>query len=155
MTPAPHIRRRFIRHPTDIPLEIIPDARHKQAVPEQVRDISHGGVCLLSEHPYPEGAAIEMLVRITEPACHLSGRVAWCQAVDDHFEIGVAFTDADQGFRARMVEQVCQIELYKRRVATEEGRHLDNQQAAQEWIQKYAHRFPEAPATAEGEHPAS
>ena len=41
-----------------------------------------------------------------------------------------------------MVEQICHIEHYKSEVLAREGRHLDGEQAAREWIQKFAHGFP-------------
>jgi hypothetical protein len=42
-----------------------------------------------------------------------------------------------------MVEQICHIEHYKREVAEREGRELSGQQAAKEWIAKYAASFPQ------------
>ena len=45
-------------------------------------------------------------------------------------------------FRARMVEQVCHIEQYKHQVLKKEGRKLSGEEAALEWIQKYAPQFP-------------
>jgi hypothetical protein len=41
-----------------------------------------------------------------------------------------------------MVEQVCSIERYRRLMESEEGRVLTRDEAAQEWIAKYAGRFP-------------
>jgi hypothetical protein len=41
-----------------------------------------------------------------------------------------------------MVEQLCQIEDYKAKVLAGEGRLLDGEQAAREWIRKFARRFP-------------
>lgn len=41
-----------------------------------------------------------------------------------------------------MVEQLCHIEHYKAEVLAREGRQLDGEQAAREWIRKFAHGFP-------------
>ncbi|MBL8423886.1 MAG: hypothetical protein JNK06_10380 [Candidatus Accumulibacter phosphatis] len=41
-----------------------------------------------------------------------------------------------------MVEQVCQIEHYRREVRRRERRELDAEAAAQEWIARYADQFP-------------
>ena len=41
-----------------------------------------------------------------------------------------------------MVEQVCYIESYKKVVYETEGRQLTTEEAAMEWIRKYASQFP-------------
>jgi hypothetical protein len=41
-----------------------------------------------------------------------------------------------------MVEQVCYIENYKKMVYQTEGRQLTTEEAAMEWIGKYASQFP-------------
>jgi hypothetical protein len=41
-----------------------------------------------------------------------------------------------------MVEQVCHIEEYKQAMLRIEQRKLTSQQAAREWIDKYAAQFP-------------
>jgi hypothetical protein len=43
-----------------------------------------------------------------------------------------------------MVEQVCAIEQYRGEVLENEGRELTAQEAAAEWIGRYAGRFPDA-----------
>jgi hypothetical protein len=55
----------------------------------------------------------------------------------------VQFLDAADAFRARMVEQVCSIERYRREVRRREGRVLSGQEAAEEWIREHAARFPD------------
>ena len=47
-------------------------------------------------------------------------------------------------FKAKMVEQLSQIEHYRNRLWVEEGRIIDGEQAAQEWIARYAKEFAEA-----------
>ena len=68
--------------------------------------------------------------------------IIWCQKTTDHFVIGAKFLDKDDMFKARMVEQVCYIEHYKKEVLRKEGRSLSTEEAAQEWIKKYAKDFP-------------
>jgi hypothetical protein len=41
-----------------------------------------------------------------------------------------------------MVEQVCHIEHYKNEVKRREGREISGEQAANEWIAKFAGNFP-------------
>ena len=42
-----------------------------------------------------------------------------------------------------MIEQVCYIENYRRKVKEEQGRELDSKQAAMEWIARNASDFPD------------
>jgi hypothetical protein len=41
-----------------------------------------------------------------------------------------------------MIEQICHIESYRRDVAQQEGRQLTTEEAAVEWISRYASSFP-------------
>jgi hypothetical protein len=59
------------------------------------------------------------------------------------YELGVTFLDAEDAFRARMVEQLCHIEDYRRSVMRTQGRELSLDEAATEWIEKFAEDFPE------------
>ncbi len=72
----------------------------------------------------------------------VDAQVKWCEQTSKGFDVGVAFASKDQAFCARMVEQVCHIEHYKRKVLNEEGRMLNGDQAAAEWISRYADSFP-------------
>ena len=69
-------------------------------------------------------------------------RVAWCKEGEQDYELGVEFLDPDDAFRMRMVEQVCYIQQYTNDVAKQEDRHLTREEAAVEWIAKYAGEFP-------------
>ncbi len=135
--------RRFIRHPADIPVDIQSvNTASTQTPTERIRNISYGGLAIDSDHAWKVGDILNMSINIVEPSFTITGRVAWCHAIDGHFELGIEFMDEVQGYRARMVEQVCQIEVYRRRVLEQEGRHLSSKDAALEWIQRYAKSFP-------------
>jgi len=41
------------------------------------------------------------------------------------------------------VEQICHIEQYKRDMRDQEGRELTGEQAAYEWIERFAAEFPQ------------
>ena len=69
-------------------------------------------------------------------------RVAWCKDRRGYYEVGVEFLAEDDMFRARMVEQVCHIEHYRKAVKAKEGRRLSREEAALEWIAKHAADFP-------------
>jgi len=56
----------------------------------------------------------------------------------------VQFLDADEACRTPMVEQVCEIEEYRRSVERIEGGELSAEEAAFEWIHRFAGQFLEA-----------
>ena len=58
------------------------------------------------------------------------GVVAWCRKQPDDYLVGIAFIDEDTLFRARMVEQVCQIEHYRHQRELELGQALPIEAAA-------------------------
>lgn len=49
-----------------------------------------------------------------------------------------------------MVEQVCYIENYRQEVLRKEGRQLDGEAAAREWIDRFAASFPSGLAELQG-----
>jgi hypothetical protein len=61
---------------------------------------------------------------------------------ENSYETGVEFLSRDDAFMAHMVEQVCLIENYRQDILRTEGRLLSPEDAAKEWISKYAARFP-------------
>jgi hypothetical protein len=134
--------RGFIRHPTDIPIrwslgDIV------QPGGEHLRNISEGGLAFDSFHDIPVGASIDIHIPLGRPEVSVKGEVVWCRPTDDGcFEIGVRFIDAGQRFKMRMVEQVCHIEQYKKELLENEGRSLTSEQAAMEWIKRFAKDFP-------------
>jgi hypothetical protein len=131
--------RQFIRHPVDIPIEVREPAALAEAA---CRNVSHGGLALRACDHLEAGSIVTLRIPFVQPAFETSARVAWCSACDQGFDLGVEFLDADDAFRARMVEQVCAIESYRNEVERSEGRRLTAEEAAMEWIGRYAAEFP-------------
>jgi hypothetical protein len=134
--------RQFIRHPAEIPIEVRRDDRGAQGAP-RTRNVSLGGLAFRSATRLEPGTVVEVEIPFVLPGFKTAARVVWCSASGDAFELGVEFLDAEDAFRARMVEQVCHIEEYRRAVQRDEGRVLTIEEAASEWIAKYASQFPD------------
>lgn len=136
-------RRRFIRHTVNVPLEVelLPGA---QPAAEQGVNVSHGGLAFTSDARLEPGRIVKLRIPTVEPPFEARARVAWCRPEDGRFLIGAEFLDPDDAFQSRMVQQVCTIENYRREVLEREGRALDTNEAAAEWIRKYGGRFPDA-----------
>ena len=131
--------RSFIRHPTDIPLEVQHD-RHP-ADRRVLRDVSHGGLCFRYANRLAPGDTVKVRIPAVSPPFEATSRVVWCQADGPAWQVGVEFLDTDDLFRVRMVEQVCHIEHYRRAQHQHSGRRLTGQEAALEWIRKFAAGF--------------
>lgn len=134
--------RQFIRHPSDVPIEI-------QCAPEDgyvrryTKNVSFGGLAFLSDAALKPESIIALRIPYLRPAFEVTAaRVAWCQNEGDQYAVGVQFLDSEEAFRVRMVEQVCHIESYRKDVAQQEGRQLTSEEAAMEWITRYASSFP-------------
>jgi hypothetical protein len=134
-------KRKYIRHPSDIPIEV---SSH-QALPEEKKilsNISSGGLCFKSDIPFKNGTTVSVKISSLRPVFEAKGRVVWCRQKDEgNFDVGVEFMGEEDAFRARMVEQACRIEQYKKEAFQKEGRELTGSQAAAEWIKKYAKDF--------------
>ena len=139
-TPSGDNMRTFIRHPSDIPIEIHPEdlSSHKE---EYLNNISPGGLSFRSQIPLREGAAIRIKIPHVKPAFEARGKVVWCRKENEHFDVGIEFIETGDAFKARMVEQICRIENYKKEIYEKEGRQLSGKEAAMEWISKYAGKF--------------
>ncbi|MBD3421983.1 MAG: PilZ domain-containing protein [Chitinivibrionales bacterium] len=133
--------RRYIRHPSDIPIQyklgdIVANSR------EYLNNISKGGLSFRSHSYIKKGTAISIEIPLVRPIFSTIGVVVWCTRYGDNYNVGVKFTDSETQFRIRMVEQVCHIESYKHDIERKEGRSLSGEEAAAEWINKYAEDFP-------------
>ncbi len=138
--------RSFIRHPSSIPVdfqleELVTDGG------DYLKNVSQGGLAFHSTVTLKPGTTIRIKIPLVSPVFQAIGKVTWCHPLQNTFEIGIQFLDENDSFRARMVEQICHIEQYKQEVFDKEGRQLSGEQAAVEWIQKYATDFPNAADT--------
>lgn len=133
--------RLFMRHPSTIPIEVTSDPDSHRDQPE-LRNVSHGGLCYHATERMAPGETVRIRIPLVADDFETSARVTWCQANSHGYLIGVQFLHEDDAYRTRMIEQLCHIEEYRRDVLDKEGRRLTPQQAAMEWIEKYAEHFP-------------
>lgn len=133
--------REFIRHTINVPLEIklLPQSAARA---QQLRNVSQGGLAFTAADCLPIDSIIELRIPTVKPPFEAQARVAWCRKEGNEYLVGVQFLDRNDAFQSRMVQQVCAIENY-RQEQIGKGRTLDTQQAASEWISKFAARFPE------------
>ncbi len=137
------LQRDFIRHPVVVPLDI--DIADYCVGRKKSRDIGLGGLCFSNESPIEPGVVVHLNIHISKSVFEVDAVVRWCQSDGERFDIGVQFPSGESAFAVRMVEQICHIRAYKLRQQLVAGRELTDEEAAAEWIQKYAHRFPGLP----------
>ncbi len=133
--------RAYIRHPADVPIEFSPvlDVQPEKTV---AQDVSMGGLSFCSNKRLTVGSVVKVRIPIVEPPFEAEAKVIWCLSRPDRYEAGIEFTTEQDAFSARMVEQVCHIEHYRMWVQEVEGRDIDCEHAAEEWIGKFAQDFP-------------
>jgi hypothetical protein len=134
--------RQFIRHPISIPIHVHPIDHPVANI--AVQNLSAGGLCFVTDTPVAVGSLVEFIIPDLEPDYHGDGIVVWRKdQAPNLFSVGMCFITDDEYYRTRMVEQVCNIEAYRKQLA-EQGRELTPQAAAEEWIAHYAAKFDES-----------
>lgn len=127
-----------IRHPDEFSIEINPlnNPINRSANPSSLELICH------YNSPFPTGSMINIRIPSIQPTLSVTGKVFRCIDKHEGYELGITFTTADELMRIRMLEQVCYIRRYRQHILHTEGRTLSEQDAALEWINKYAALFP-------------
>lgn len=132
--------RTYIRHPADIPVQIEVKSQSEQQ--RQISNVSYGGLAFVSDTYVDSGAHIQIYISVVDPAFEAEGIVTYCRQRQGYYQVGVEFIHRNDLYIARMVEQICHIQQYKQNVARVEGRLLSAEEAATEWISKFASSFP-------------
>jgi hypothetical protein len=143
--------REYIRHPSDIPLQytLIDKPAHST---KSTHNVSLGGLSFSANEDLKINSWLTITIPVNNDEFEVEAQVRWCRdntnlslvtSYTDLFDVGVQFSDSLDAFSIRMVEQICHIEHYKKAVLKEQGRELSNDEAATEWIEKFAPEFPQ------------
>jgi len=135
----------YIQHPGNLPIycrQAANDDSHRQANADICVKC---GLRFKSRKCYASGTALDVDIPLPEQDVHIQGHVISSQRQSNTYEISLIFDSEDDAFMARMAEQLCHIEAYRRRVHADQGRHLSVDSAAEEWIDQYACSFPSGP----------
>lgn len=137
--------RKFIRHPSGVPIEVTLDwaeDENDETVDQTITNVSLGGLAFVSHKPLELLERVRICIPVLNEENYLVGNVVWCEKVGSGYEIGIEFEKSRDAFRLRMIEQICHIEHYRKEIEKLEGRELNPQEAAKEWIAKFADEFP-------------
>ncbi len=131
-----HTTRKYPRYPSDLPVKVL----FEELVSSEstyLNNISEGGLSFNSMQPLALDAVVSIRIPLNKPVFDFAGRVVWCAKKGPEYIIGVEFVGNDPAFRERVVAMVRGIDEYRSQ-AQQEGRYLNSQQAALEWISRYA-----------------
>jgi len=133
--------REYIRHPSKVPLVIIPHSTREQLSLE-LNNISTGGLSFDSPVEFHTNAIVKIKIPSIKPVFKVNAVVQWCRQIKGCFEMGVQFLDQDDAYKVRMVEQVCHISEYRKEKQQVTGRRMSWNNASMEWIEKNGGSFP-------------
>ena len=135
-------QRRFYRHPIKCPIQVREAAEHPAERLESV-NISEGGLCFFSEHSLVPKTSVEVDIPIREKSFHIRARVVYSHedAQTSLYKTGVTFEDTDSLFKAKLAEEILAIEKFREALVRLEGREVSEEEAARQWITKYAKKF--------------
>ncbi|MDF9617623.1 PilZ domain-containing protein [Pseudomonas entomophila] len=133
----------YLPHPDDIPVELA--LRPSSSLfRRHLHTQGLGGIACNQPRAYRRGTAVEVLMPSLGLDARYPGYVAWCQKLDAGYRVGVAFTDSQALFAARMSEQVCQIHHYCQQQVPGELDSDTTQRLAAQWVDQHADAFSEA-----------
>lgn len=138
---ATQTMRKYIRHPASIPIEVRIRGQMTHDIHNTV-NLGGGGLAFRSNRDFAQGEVVEIRIPFVQPPFEAEARVAWSKPHNNSFELGVEFLKHDDTYMMRMVEQICHIENYRKSVIRTEGRQLSTEDAAREWIARFAAKFP-------------
>lgn len=134
--------RRHVRHVTGIPVEVnLEYDQNYRASEDTITNVSLGGLCFIASDRLDIHETIQVRFPVLDENTSIDGRVVWCNKTERGYEVGLEFNDPEEVERLKMIEQICQIENFRKDAEQRQGRKLSSEQAAREWISKYAGDF--------------
>lgn len=131
MSSRHQVPRQFIRHPTGVPIEIVENNR--QSVRRPALNLSAGGIAFHFDRALVLGTVVLIRIDAVSPPFEAAAQIAWCRVNSGSYEIGAAFLDPLDNARADAVQQVKEIERYRRAILESECRTLTPDEAAEEF----------------------
>ena len=140
--PIHDVKTGFIQHPTGYPIEV----KYKRFWEKWTTNnqlTSRIGIKFDSVKHIKLGSFIDIFIPLPDKTEQFAGKVVLVRENSDCYEIGLCFLNQEDASRARIVEQICHIELYMQEKKYKEGPYnLSPERVAQEWITKYASDVP-------------
>jgi hypothetical protein len=136
--------RRHVRHVTGLPVDITLDyssQTDEDTNDDTITNVSLGGMSFISDGPFDIDQRVRVRFPILNDKVTLNCRVIWCESTRRGYKIGIEFDKDDEVLRLRLIDQISEIEDYRQRKESIGGRPLSSEQAAREWVKRYAGDF--------------
>jgi hypothetical protein len=125
----------YISHPQNIPVGLQETEIDAESESESIS--AFWGLRIQVSKPWAPKTPIKVHLDQVS-AC---GKIRWCRKNGQGWEVGIAFDEPSECQKARMGEQVCQIENWQVQ-ESRQGRHWKDNEACREWIRRYSKDFP-------------
>lgn len=128
----------WLHHPESHPLD------YRLAPPPRRAHRARGGLGLrfYGWKAPRTGAWLEIRIPVGGEVHRFRARVRKIVPRGGRCRIDVWIGGPEDAFRARMAEQLCRIELYRRRLSNRRGTSVGDDDAARAWIENFAAAFP-------------
>lgn len=142
------VETQFIQHPETIPLTYYMSDTPLEYQHNKSTTHCQSGLRFYSHDYINPHQWLHLSIPLNNGHFETDVLVCWCKPakkiskLTKGYNVGVIFTNKNTAFSARMAEQICYIEAYKKSIEENEGRTLSHDQAATEWIAKHADQFP-------------
>ena len=98
---------------------------------------------IFAEEYIKPGTFVEITIPLPDKTEQFTGKVVLVRQVGESYEIGLWLQHQEDASRARIVEQICHIEVYMQEKKYRDGPYnLNPDRVAREWISKYASEVP-------------
>jgi len=137
-------KRKYYRHPVWAPLryEVLASGHREGELHSS--DVCLMGLRFTAREPLPQGALLRVVITLRQQEFELITKVEWQRQIgEDKWDTGVSFLTESNSFKARMLEQVIEIEEYRKSLSAERGSEMTFEQAARLWIEEHANEYSE------------
>ncbi|MFC1553292.1 hypothetical protein ACFL7D_01550 [candidate division KSB1 bacterium] len=131
---------KFIKHLSEIPLDFqVSDITQSEEIPPF--GYERTGLTVTTDNEIKKGSKVKINFPLRDKIFDVHGIVEFCKKTRNRYEFGVVFRNSEDELRTRLIEQAYYIDKYRCDIEINEGRSLTGQEAAMEWIEKFAKDF--------------
>jgi hypothetical protein len=128
----------FVEHPSSIPIdtEALEISSYSESAPG-----SFWGLKIQSVRQAPLGAPICITFALGKGKIKAQGKIVRCEANGDGYDLWVQFSSFIDCHKARMAEQACQMEAWRKEQESH-GETLEPNLAYSKWLNLFSSGFP-------------
>ena len=136
-------RRKFFRHPIQVPIRLKPLEKSLSTVSRSV-DLSLGGLNFIWPKKLSKGLLLDITIPVKEKLFEIRAKVAYSREdrKTARYSTGVTFVDFPSAFKARLAEEVLEILQFRKLISRDKGHEVSEEEAASQWVREHAARFP-------------